>query len=556
MRIAFLILMMFATLPSVAVAQSQVTASVRSSTVMENETVSLTIEVKHADIEDVELLDEPRTVNLAPIVSRPSISRSVDIVDGRLAQSVRIRYTYRPVGIGAASIGSVRVRAGEDIHETEIIRITVLSTAALAERSREEPGAVPLGQDDVFIHASLSSDTAYVNQQLIVEYRLFFRDGVHLRQSRLAGSWDTPGFWREEMEVDLRPRPDRRIVNGVPYQTILLKRVALYPTRDGRLRIEPLRIESEVRPRAGNPRDPFYAYRSRFRSMEVTSNSMDVDVRRLPAGAPDSFTGAVGTYAFSQQHTATTLQTGDPLNITFEIEGRGNFAMIDAPEIQLPSPFDSFSPRVSSEIDYSSVVPSGRKFFSHTAVPNSPGEYVIPAVPFSYFDPYDHTYRTLETDSIVVRVEGSPLVAEGATSETAPLKLANWSERPSRPLYQEPWAYAPLAVPLAALLLLPGVRRVRKHREEGRIRAERVSTLNASVEEIRHIGRQRPDQALALLPAFLKSQPDIVMPPEIRAELLARAESACYAPPVARRSMAESILKDVHVALLASEESA
>jgi hypothetical protein len=556
MRISLLILVMLVALPSIAAAQSKVTATVRTTTVMENETVSLTIEVKNAEIEDVELLDEPRTVNLAPIVSRPSISRSVDIVDGRLAQSVRIRYTYRPVGTGPASIGAVRVRAGEDIHETEIIRITVLSTAALAERGREEPGAVPLGQDDVFIHASVNADTVYVNQQLIVEYRLFFRDGVHLRQSRLAGSWDTPGFWREEMEVDLRPRPDRRVVNGVPYQTILLKRVALYPTRDGRLRIEPLRIESEVRPRAGNPRDPFYAYRSRFRSMDVTSNALDVDVRRLPAGAPDSFTGAVGNYAFSRQHTATTLQTGDPLNITFDIEGRGNFAMIDAPEIQLPAPFDSFSPRVATEVDFSSVVPSGRKSFSITAVPNSPGEYVIPAVPFSYFDPYDHTYRTLETDSIVLRVEGSPLVAEVATSETAPILVSNWSERPSRALYQEPWAYAPLAVPLAAFLLLPGVRRIRKHREESRIRAERDATLNASIEEIRRIGRQRPDQALALLPAFLKSQPDIIMPPDVRTELLARTESAGYAPPVARRSMAESILKDVHIALLASEESA
>ena len=39
---------------------------------------------------------------------------------------------------------------------------------------------------DLFIRALPSKRRAYQGEQIIIEYQLFFRDGVQLRQSRLA----------------------------------------------------------------------------------------------------------------------------------------------------------------------------------------------------------------------------------------------------------------------------------------------------------------------------------------------------------------------------------
>jgi hypothetical protein len=96
----------------------------------------------------------------------------------------------------------------------------------------------------MFIRAVPSKRQAFQNEQITIEYALYFRTGIQLRQSRLADSWDAEGFWREELEIEARPIPQTVVVDGLRYNTIVLKRVAVFPTRTGSLRIDPLRIES------------------------------------------------------------------------------------------------------------------------------------------------------------------------------------------------------------------------------------------------------------------------------------------------------------------------
>jgi hypothetical protein len=524
-------------------AQVSVTGTVAATTVGTGERVIFTVEVQGADVANIEIVDEPWTSGLAPISRRPAISRSIDIVDGDIRTSVKYRWTFEPIERGRAAIGAVDVRVQNEDYRTDPINLTIVDPAQrLGSTDGRSTRSIVSG--DVFIEGRANRDTVVVNEQVVVEYRLFYREGVQLRQSRMAGSWDTPGFWREEMDVDLRPHPDRRIVNGLPFNSIVLKRVATYPTRDGRLRIEPFRIESEVRARSGDPRDPFASYRNRFRTMEISSNAIEIMVRPLPSGAPASFEGAIGRFAFSDQPGASRIRTGDPFQITLQISGSGNLAMIDAPRVVLPESFDRFSPTESARIDRSGPRPTGRKTFVLTAVPTEPGEFVIPPIDFSYFNPDTWNYETLRTEPSTVIVEGEALRREGAFGaalgdvKTSP----DWGSSRAGRLVAQPWAYAPLALPLAAWLLLPGAVRLRnssRQRREHRLREEARRNLANKIAALR---RKKPEYALRQVEQIMNSSPAELVHEDVRGSLRKKLESARYAPGPVRQQMTEDLL--------------
>jgi hypothetical protein len=534
--------------------EPRVHGTVESTTVVAGDRIVFTIEVQNAELDAVEISDPPVTSGLVALHRRPSVSRSIDIVDRRLTSTVRYRYVYQAISEGTARIDEVEVQVSGRAHTTDSITLTVVADRIVAESMRELPA---MQTEDVFIQGTLSSESAFVHEQLIVEYRLFYREGVQLRQSRMAGSWDTPGFWREDMDVDLRPTPDRRIVNGLHFSSILLKRAALYPTRDGRLRVEPFRIESEVRGRGGDPRDPFAAYRNRFRNVEISSNAIEIDVASVPSPAPPSFNGAVGRFDVRtnvEGHVGSiNLNTGDPLRVSVEIRGRGNLPLIAAPELQLPEQFDRFATTDQTEVDVSGARPSGTRSFTYTAVPAEPGVYVLPGVEFAYFDPDVREYVTVGLDTFVVQVEGEPLVAGSGGGGNEIIRSIGTVSMAPVPLYRQPWAYVPLGIPLAAWLLLPGVARLRRRRTSDAVtRATREASKSVN-RELRRLRGHNPARIEQPLHRLLDSDEVRSIIPSSRDELLAALEEARFAPLDARALMLRRVLDRLERELISSE---
>src|SRR5690625_7760515 len=86
---------------------------------------------------------------------------------------------------------------------------------------------------------------------------------------------------------------------------------------------------------------------------------------------------------------------------------------------------------------------------------------MLPCMSFAYFDPASETYRTIESPSILVIVEGG----EDETTERqvialAPIRHGGAFEPAPPPLHRRPWACAPSGLPALAWLLLPCMRRV------------------------------------------------------------------------------------------------
>lgn len=452
-----------------------VQASVKETTIGTEEALTYTITVQGSDGSNIRTPVPPDTEGLSLLQSIPGTSRNVSIINGRVSQSISFNWTYRPVAEGRARLGSTSVTVGGRSYDTEPIDVRVVPQSQRPARTpRRDPFGSLFNQQqqaeppeqpderDIFIRAVPSRRTAFRNEQITVQYRLFFRDGIQLRQSRLTDSWDAEGFWREELDVDTRPVPQVVIENGLRYNTIVLKRAALFPTRTGELRVDPLRIETEAMvPSSRDPFQSFFALRSRFTPVELASEPITIDTRPLPDGAPDSFNGAVGTLGMTARLSRNAVEVGESVELTVRISGTGNIATLDAPALRLPASFERYDPRIETIIDRSGGSLNGVKTFSWVIIPRANGTYELPPVEFSWFDPGREEYRIIRSEPFTVEVTGSASVPSSIVATTNGLPVddfapafrtaSEWTATVDRPLHRSWWAWMLLALPLGVL---------------------------------------------------------------------------------------------------------
>ena len=473
-------------------AQPKVTASVSDTTVGAEERVVYTVTVEGGQLSQIETPQAPEAEGLTLVQRFPSTSRNISIVNGNMQQSVGFQWTYQPTGEGTARIAPVQVKVAGKTYKTEAITLTVVPQSQRPARgARRDPFAgmldpfanrtpeppeedPPPAPEDLFIRVVPAKHTAYQNEQLTVEYQLFFRDGIQLRQSRLTDSWDAEGFWREELDVDTRPIPKDVVEGGLRYHTIVLKRAAVFPTHAGKLRIDPLRIETEaiVPARTRDPFESFFMRSRRYRPIEVASAPLTIDVKPLPPDPPPGFRGAVGRFQMVTQVDRTSVEVGESIQLKVVLSGDGNFATLEAPPFTAPNAFELYEPEVASSIDRSGRRIRGTKTFTYVLVPRSHGTYELPPITFSYFDPQAGRYRTLTSEPREIHVTGTADAAPavGVTAAGLPvddiagplLEGGAWLRTDRRPLHRNPWAYALLLLPALALA---GLVRFRRHAE-------------------------------------------------------------------------------------------
>ncbi len=462
----------------------RVQAFVSESTIGTEEILAYSIQIENASSQDVTRPEAPRTEGLTLLQSTPSSQMSTSIINGRLSQSLSFEWRYRPSREGQARIEETAVVVKGQTYRTAPITITVVpqsqrpATARRNARSRmidpfnpsttaDDPlPASTIGKDDIFIRAIPSASSVYQSEQIHIEYQLFFREGMQLRQSRLADSWDAEGFWREELDVERRPIPQTVVEKGLRYNTIVLKRVAVFPTRAGELQIDPLKIEAEafVPSRSSNPFDQFFSFSPRYEPVEVSSPPIKIHVEPLPAGAPESFNGAVGTFHIEASVDRQQVEVGEPIQVELRISGTGNIATLEPPLFTPPGVFEQYDPQIRTAINRNGNRVNGTKVLTYVLIPRSNGSFQIPQVEMTYFNTSRKQYEKMQPEAVTVRVTGNASTPAAAMTSAMGLPVddiagilpeaSDWRRLHRQPLHRNPLVYLALFLPLAGLAAL------------------------------------------------------------------------------------------------------
>lgn len=477
---------------SVRAQEVRVLASVDRNTVGMDETLAYTIEIQGTGLSGITRPDPPSTEGLVLAQPFPSQSTQTSIINGQISQSIGFTWYLRPSREGSAVIASVPVTVAGRQYATETIQVQVVPHGTGTQRApsnRIDPfsafrtpldntppeDVAPPDDRDLFIRVVPSTRSAVQNEQVTVRYELFFREGIQLRQSRLTDSWDAEGFWSEELEVDARPVPRTVVENGLRYNTITLKRAALFPTHAGDLSVDPLKIETEavVPTRSRNPIDQLFSLRSRYVPVELESRALTLNVNPIPDVAPPGFTGAVGRYSMDVRYDRTSVPAGGSIQLVVTISGAGNLATLTAPTFEIPGAFERYDPQVALDLDRSGDILRGSKTFTYVLVARSHGQFDVPAIRFIHYDPSAGRYVTSTSDPVVITVTGNSdtLPVARATANGLPVDdiagpmigEVSWTRTDTTPLHRRVWPYLLLLVPAVAVGLFWYVDRRARH---------------------------------------------------------------------------------------------
>jgi len=524
-RILIAILVTLACMHSVLADSPSVTAVLSNSEATVGETVDLQIKVTGPG--DARPPEEITIDGLE--IHSTGTSRQFEIHNFATSSSVTYNYTILPLRAGRFTIPPQTVRAGGKILRTPELALNVADAPRQQTTTRPGRGGTqnaqsqPTGARDlVFAELIVPKKTAYVGEIVPVQIRMGFDARVH---PRLTDPPDITGqgFTAQKLQQSSQ---NLETINGRPFEVVTFK-TAIAAARAGKFEIGPVKAKAQVvvprrrnAPRSRSPfdlfdlddpfSDPFFsnpfAQFGERRDIQISSESVPLEVKPLPPNAPPSFSGAIGSFTMATDAKPKSVQVGDPITVTTTISGRGNFDRVNAPLIEDDRGWHKYPPSSKFKQD-DEVGISGTKSFEMVVSPNE-NKQSLPVLAFSYFDPAKEQYVTLHSEPMAITVQGgaaapaiaaqppssSPAAAargrSAITSSTAPQDILYQLTEPSRtvasfkPLYARRGFWVAQSLPVAALFVFAGwiIRRSRLDDREAR----RVGALQHEAAELMH----------------------------------------------------------------------
>ncbi|MAE07747.1 MAG: hypothetical protein CL661_03180 [Bacteroidetes bacterium] len=369
------------------------------------------------------------------VLSGPSTSTnsSIQFINGKTTQNYSMSYTYllEAVKEGDVVISPATVTVDRVIVKSNSIKIKVVSGTSTQQRNTKqgtgnqssESGV--LQKDDVYIKTVVSNKSPYIGQQVILTYKIYTKVPISNLMVKKLSSFQ--GFWSKSLMGDQRQYKQKtEIINGEEYIVAEINKFAIFPQKTGKLIIDPTEMECTVQLRVQNKRkrgydpfedffnDPFFNRNVKNIATVIKSNPVSINVKPLPQeGKPKGFNGAVGDFKLSSKIDRTNLSANDAITLTFTISGKGNLELITLPEVKFPVDFESFEPKVISNIKTNSAGVSGRKKFEFLAIPRNAGNFEIMPVTLSYFNPSDRKYHSISSEKYKIQVSKGDVASNG-----------------------------------------------------------------------------------------------------------------------------------------------
>ena len=357
------------------------------------------------------------------VVAGPSTSvgRSMQFINGKQSSSYNYTITYAlmPRESGTFTIGSASVMVDGKTYTTRPMLVEVIAEkqgAGAGNNASTSPGG-SIGRDDILLRLKVSDTELYKGESLRASLVLYTRVTVENIESLTMPPFD--GFWSQELSFD--NAPSREEYNGRVYETYKITELLLSPQESGKIVIPEavMDVVAQVVVQDRRNYDPIFGGRQVYRvSRELKSAPVTINVKEFPAGAPQSFNGAVGNFSLRSTMPAAEIDANSADQIELTISGTGNLKFITAPRITLPESFEVYDTKVVDNCKITATGTTGSLTYTYPFVARSAGAFTIPRIEFSFFNPDTQAYETLATEpfTLVVKDDGSIAASAPATS--------------------------------------------------------------------------------------------------------------------------------------------
>lgn len=425
-------------------AKIDVTASVNTKHVGLGQQLQLTISVTAEN--EAASPNDPRLPGLDGFALRgKSEGTSVrhEMVNGQILNRVTIQHHYilEPERDGKLQIGAAEVVVGKDVYKTTPISVEV-SRKPVAQNNAQQmpkgddtedevdamfsqllkrrglipslpgsgsglggggnaPNAIdvkpPEGDEAFFVRAEVDKTSAYVGEQITVNFYVYTRHQIQNFDSLKYP--DLKNFWKEDLEISTSFRFEDVIVKGIVYRRALLASYALFPIKEGNLKIDSYKTRGTV-VMSNNGFGAFgfgQPYQYSKASPEIKIQALALPQKSMPK----DFSGAVGDFEIRAEVPSQKIAVGQPFSLKIRIEGRGNAKSVELPPLGLPSSVEVYDTKNETKF-----FRDGQSFkeFEVLLIPRAEGALQIPSIPLSYFNPATRSYSSKSTQPISLQV--------------------------------------------------------------------------------------------------------------------------------------------------------
>ncbi|MEN8193477.1 MAG: BatD family protein [Bacteroidota bacterium] len=421
----------------------------------------------------------PPNFNNFKIVSGPNQSSSISMINGKVSSTITYSYIVVAPNTGKFTIDKATVQLQGKEYQSNTLSLSVVkSSGKTSTHSSSQSISDEELKKNVFIRAIADKRNVMQGEQVTVTYKLYTK--LNISSPQISKLPRYKGFWTEELETSNNIRFDVEMYKGVRYRSAVLKKVALFPTKSGKLTVTPFELEIPVlikrRQRSNDPFDTFFndSFFGRTETVQfkATSNTVVVNASPLPEkGKPESFAGAVGQYNFKAELDKDNVETNEAVTIKLTVSGKGNIELIDMPDVELPPGFEKYDPKTSKKVNNKGTI-SGFKGSEYLIVPRVAGIKEIKPIKFSFFNPKSKKYVELSSSKFVLNIkQGSKTIAsttDGFTKEDIQLlsedirfiKTSEFNlEKISTGSLIKNWFWYSLGLPLILMLTFIGIKK-------------------------------------------------------------------------------------------------
>jgi len=436
LHLRHLILFLTVLPPGLVHAQPKFSAVASSNEIGRNDYVQVEYVVENA--QQIEHLLPP-TFRDFNIVQGPIQSSSMSVVNGVVTQYKSLAFVLQPVKTGHFTIPGAKAEVDGKSLQSNALKIVVTAGGSGGSSSLPAPRAMwpepePVNTDymlkpgenidekirkNLFVKVLVSKTSCYVGEPIVATYKLY----SHLQsESRVSKHPSLNGFSVYDMVDPNSTGSTVETVNGKPFSVHIIRKAQLIPLQAGMIDLDPLEVENTVHfiktgksaHAHGNSmlRDMFDMFPGQEtggvpveQHVNIESKPVTISVKPLPEeNKPADFNGAVGHFSIASGIANSHLTAQDAAILKITVKGEGNLPVVNAPTVEWPKGVESYDASAKEDIDKTVAPLGGSKSFEYSFVPKRPGEYVIPAVSFSYFDPQTASYKTVKSQPLDFRV--------------------------------------------------------------------------------------------------------------------------------------------------------
>ena len=304
----------------------------------------------------------------------------LDAKKGDVLNQMVYQWVLTPKQSGKIKFGSVLVTVNGKIYKTEPFDINVRDVekkTSVADNSTS---------NDLYLSLEVQDREVYKNESTIAILRAYSRD---------YGSFRNVGNIQVPQQRNARIKPvsfaKSEIESSAGMNSQVLAVFMIFPSEEGNIEINPVTASIS----------------NSKREAKIVSNRVKLNVKKLPAGMPETFKNAVGKFdiAVVNNNATEVSEIQKPVNVTMKVSGAGNFGTLHLPKIVNSNDYIFYPPKITARTTTHQNELSGVVTADYVVVPKKAGLVSINFEDFSFFNPTIKKYVDLGAKSISLDVK-------------------------------------------------------------------------------------------------------------------------------------------------------